>query len=292
MDIRSTEDGDELSLTGGWDAEIGGRSVAWLGDSGAAAPPVAPEHLHTDGTGPTTAPPVRPPAPAAPPRAGSGSGVPSSAPAWAPAELSRPARSRAKRALDLSVAVVLAPVTITIGLACAVLIKVTSRGPVMFAQERVGLGGERFRMYKFRTMHIDAERRLHQDPGLWQEYVDNGFKVPAELDRRVTPLGRFLRRSSLDELPQMLNVLGGTMSLVGPRPVVPAELANYGDRRSVYQSVRPGITGAWQVNGRSTVDYPDRVDIDATYVRTWNIWLDVRILVRTPFAVLSARGAH
>jgi exopolysaccharide production protein ExoY len=266
--------------------------VAWLGDSGAAAPPVAPEHRHAEGNGPTTAPPVRPPAAAAPPHPGSDSGLPVSAPAWEHPEISRPARSRAKRALDLTVAVGLAPVTITIGLVCAVLIKVTSRGPVMFAQERVGLGGERFRMYKFRTMHIDAERRLHQDPRLWQEYVENGFKVPAELDRRVTPLGRFLRRSSLDELPQMLNVLAGTMSLVGPRPVVPDELANYGDRRSVYQSVRPGITGAWQVNGRSTVDYPDRVDIDATYVRTWNVWLDVRILVRTPFAVISARGAH
>ena len=94
----------------------------------------------------------------------------------------------------------------------------------------------------------------------------NGYKLPAELDRRITRLGRFLRRSSLDELPQVLNVLRGTMSLVGPRPVVPAEVDNYGDARDVYLSVRPGITGAWQVNGRSTIDYPERVDIDAEYV--------------------------
>jgi exopolysaccharide production protein ExoY len=207
-------------------------------------------------------------------------------------QLSRPARSRSKRALDLGVTIVLSPVIVPLGLLCAVLIKVTSSGPVLFAQERVGLRGERFRMYKFRTMHVDAERLLQQDARLWQEYVHNGFKLPAELDRRVTALGRFLRRSSLDELPQMINVLGGTMSLVGPRPVVPAEIANYGDQRSVYLSARPGITGAWQVNGRSTVDYPERVDIDAEYVRSWSLWRDVRILVRTPIAVLSARGAH
>ena len=90
----------------------------------------------------------------------------------------------------------------------------------------------------------------------------------------------------------MLNVCAGTMSLVGPRPVVPDEISNYGDRRAAYLSVRPGITGAWQVNGRSTVHYPERVDLDAEYVRSWSLWLDVRILLRTPIAVLRARGAH
>lgn len=225
---------------------------------------------------------VRPVAPVVDPRGRPDApGVPPSA----------PARSRAKRILDLALVVATAPLVLPLGLLTALLVKVTSRGPVLFGQERVGLGGERFTMYKFRTMHRDAERLLQQDPTLWNDYVTNGFKVPAELDSRITPLGRFLRRSSLDELPQVLNVLGGSMSWVGPRPVVPDEVDNYGERRAVYLSVRPGITGAWQVNGRSTVIYPDRVDIDAEYVREWSLWLDVKILVRTPIAVLSTRGA-
>jgi exopolysaccharide production protein ExoY len=204
---------------------------------------------------------------------------------------SAPAESRAKRALDLVLVLGLAPVTLPLGLLTAVLVKVTSRGPVLFGHERVGLGGERFTMYKFRTMHRDAERLLQQDPALRNDYVTNGYKIPAELDRRITPLGRVLRRSSLDELPQIINVLTGQMSLVGPRPVVPEEVENYGDQRTIYLSVRPGITGAWQVNGRSTVDYPDRVHIDAAYVRSWSVWLDIKILVKTPIAVLSTRGA-
>ncbi len=204
---------------------------------------------------------------------------------------SAPATSRAKRALDLLLVLGTAPLTVTLGLVTAVLVRLTSRGPVLFGQERVGLGGDRFTMYKFRTMHRDAEALLQRDPSLWHDYVANGYKVPAELDRRITPVGRFLRRSSLDELPQILNVLTGQMSLVGPRPVVPKEVENYGDLRAVYLSVRPGITGAWQVNGRSTIDYPDRVDIDAEYVQRWSVWLDLKILVKTPIAVLSTRGA-
>jgi exopolysaccharide production protein ExoY len=273
----------------GLDAETRGKSVGSLGDHRAAASVATPAAAQI--------PPASPVSPVSPPSPQSSMSTTTSPdlrgqPTGVEPPLSRPARSRAKRALDLGVTVVLSPIIVPLGLLCAVLIKATSSGPVLFAQERVGLRGERFRMYKFRTMHVDAERLLQQDARLWQQYVDNGFKLPAELDRRVTPLGRFLRRSSLDELPQMLNVLAGTMSLVGPRPVVPAEVANYGDRQSVYFSARPGITGAWQVNGRSTVDYPERVDIDADYVRSWSLWRDVRILVRTPLAVLSTRGAH
>lgn len=208
-----------------------------------------------------------------------------------PVVLSRPATSRGKRGLDLAIVLLALPVVLPLGLVTAALVFVTSRGPVLFGQERVGLGGERFTMYKFRTMRRDAEALLQRDPRLWSDYVDNGYKLPAEVDRRITPVGRFLRRSSLDELPQVLNVIAGTMSLVGPRPVVPDEVDNYGDRQAVYLSVRPGLTGAWQVNGRSTVDYPDRVDLDAAYVRDWSLWLDVKILARTPLAVLTARGA-
>ncbi len=214
------------------------------------------------------------------------------APAIPRLEMAPPARSRAKRALDLALIVVGLPIVIVVGVIAAVMVRLTSRGPVVFGQERVGLGGRRFTMYKFRTMHREAEELLRRDPRLWDEYVANGYKVPAELDRRVTRVGRFLRSSSLDELPQIINVVLGDMSLVGPRPVVPDEVENYGDARATYLSVRPGLTGAWQVNGRSTVDYPDRVALDSEYVGSWSLWRDVKILARTPFAVLGARGAH
>lgn len=215
--------------------------------------------------------------------------APTRSPGLAP---SRPATSRAKRALDLVIVVASAPVVIPFGFVIALAVALSSRGPVLFAQERVGLGGRPFKMYKFRTMHPEAERLLQQDARLLQEYVDHGFKVPAGHDRRVTRVGRFLRRSSLDELPQWLNVLVGTMSVVGPRPVVPAEVDNYGAQRNAYLAVRPGITGAWQVNGRSTVDYPERVEIDVEYVQSWSLVSDLRILAKTPRAVLTARGAH
>lgn len=179
-----------------------------------------------------------------------------------------------------------------LGLICAALIRITSRGPALFKQQRVGLHGQTFAMYKFRTMREDAEQRLRTDRDLWNSYVENDYKLPISIDPRVTRLGRWLRRTSIDELPQLINVLAGSMSIVGPRPVVPEEVDNYGDRRALYLSVRPGLTGAWQVNGRSTVDYPDRVDLDAHYVETWSLWQDVKILARTPFVVARARGAH
>lgn len=216
--------------------------------------------------------------------------VPTALPAVVPP--ARPATSRAKRALDLVVVLVTAPVVLVVGLVTALVVLVTSGRPVLFAHERVGLGGRTFRMYKFRTMRPEAERLLEADPLLMQEYVENGYKLPAEVDQRITRVGRFLRRSSLDELPQWLNVLAGHMSVVGPRPVVPAEIENYGAHRDAYLSVRPGITGAWQVNGRSTVDYPERVAIDAEYVRSWSLRRDLAILLRTPVAVITARGAH
>jgi lipopolysaccharide/colanic/teichoic acid biosynthesis glycosyltransferase len=226
----------------------------------------------------------RPPQAAAAPAPAAAPAVPTVAPA-------APARSRTKRAVDIVLVLAVSPLVIPLGLIVGIAVALTSRGAVLFGQERVGLGGTTFKMYKFRTMHREAEQLLQRDPRLWNEYVTNGFKLPAELDRRVTRVGRFLRRSSLDELPQVLNVLLGNMSVVGPRPVVPAEIANYGDKQAAYLSVRPGITGAWQVTGRSNVDYPQRVEFDAQYVETWSLGLDLKILAKTPRAVLSARGA-
>jgi lipopolysaccharide/colanic/teichoic acid biosynthesis glycosyltransferase len=255
-------------------------SVASLGDGSIAASPAAP----SDDPMATVVPPGvgvegRPPA----------VGSPALAPL--PEPLSLPARSRRKRALDLAVALAAAPIVVPFGLLCAALIRATSRGPALFRQERVGLGGQTFSIYKFRTMRVDAEERLNSDPELWSQYVEHDYKVPASVDSRVTRLGRWLRRTSIDELPQLLNVVAGSMSLVGPRPVVPAEVDKYGEHLAVYLSARPGITGAWQVNGRSNVDYPDRVHLDTEYVRTWSLWGDVKILARTPIAVLSTRGA-
>jgi exopolysaccharide production protein ExoY len=206
--------------------------------------------------------------------------------------LGRSAGSPAKRALDLGVTIAVVPVALLLGLVITLLVVATSRGPALFVQERVGLGGRRFRMVKFRTMHVDAEERLRNDPELWDRYVRNGFKLPAHMDSRVTPIGRFLRRSSLDELPQLLNVLQGHMSLVGPRPVVPRELEMYGAHAEVYLGVKPGLTGWWQVNGRAGVVYPERVELDRYYAESWTLWLDVRILLRTPLTLLRGGGAY
>jgi len=208
------------------------------------------------------------------------------------APTSRPGRSRAKRALDLVVVLAALPFMCVVGLLIAGIVVVTSGRPAFFVHQRVGRGGRTFGMLKFRTMHRDADAMLRSDPELWQQYVDNDFKLPPSMDSRVTPMGRFLRRASLDELPQLLNVLRGDMSLVGPRPIVPSELERYGEDGDAYMAVKPGLTGAWQVNGRSGVGYPERVGIDRDYVDSWTFWLDVKILVKTPLAVLTSRGAY
>lgn len=182
--------------------------------------------------------------------------------------------------------IVLAPLLTLI----AVLIR-RDGGPAIFRQERVGRNGRRFRIMKFRTMCINAEERLRTD-GLYDTYVANGFKLPPELDPRITRIGRWLRRTSLDELPQLFNVLGGSMSLVGPRPIVPDELGSYGDLRSAYLNLKPGVTGYWQANGRSDVAFPERAVLDSYYYDHQSLRLDIRILARTVMAVLARRGAQ
>ncbi|MGH9210775.1 MAG: sugar transferase [Acidimicrobiales bacterium] len=202
-----------------------------------------------------------------------------------------PARSRAKRLLDIGVTVAVLPLALVTGAVIGVLVATTSRGSVFFLQERVGLGGRRFRMVKFRTMLPDAERLLREDQDLWSTYVDNDFKLPASSDPRLTTVGRWLRRWSLDELPQLLNVLTGSMSWVGPRPVTPDQLEDWGPDSEAYLSLRPGITGWWQINGRSDVQSMDRIAYDRDYLDSWTFWLDVRILARTPLKVFHGKGA-
>jgi exopolysaccharide production protein ExoY len=166
-------------------------------------------------------------------------------------------------------------------------------GPATFAHYRVGCGGRLFRCIKFRTMRQDAERALREllerDPALLDEWQRD---CKLANDPRVTPFGRWLRRSSLDELPQLLNVLRGEMALVGPRPVTVAELRRYGQARWHYLSVQPGITGLWQVSGRNGTGYERRVELDELYVKHRSAWLDCKILARTVVVVLSGEGAR
>ena len=171
----------------------------------------------------------------------------------------------------------------------AVAVRVTSSGPVIFRQVRVGRDGAMFTVYKFRTMVVDAERRLGE---IWDENEGNGVLFKIRDDPRVTGVGRFLRRFSLDELPQLVNVLLGDMSMVGPRPALPSETEQYGRATSRRLLVKPGITGLWQVSGRSDLSWEDSVRLDLYYVENWSFAGDIQILWKTLHAVVGRRGAY
>lgn len=209
-----------------------------------------------------------------------------------------------KRIVDVlgscSLLVLLSPVWVCIGVA----IKLSSSGPILFQQTRIGQYGQPFRFLKFRSMYTDADSKVHEQ--YVQEFIlqsKTGSCTPQSLtqdglfklshDARITPLGRFLRRTSLDELPQLLNVLVGTMSLVGPRPPIPYEIKNYDiwHRRRVLDA-KPGITGLWQVQGRSRTTFDDMVRLDLHYIDTWSLWTDLKLLLQTPRAVMKGEGAR
>ena len=198
---------------------------------------------------------------------------------------------RLRRWADRLVAALLLVIFSPLMLAIAAIIR-RDGGPATFAHYRVGSRGRVFRCLKFRTMCVDAERRLREvldsDPALRDEW-QRTFKLAN--DPRVTPIGRWLRRSSLDELPQLVNVLRGDMGLVGPRPITLVELRLYGPARWQYMSVLPGMTGLWQVSGRNRVSYERRVQLDDEYVRSRSIWLDCWILVKTVLVVVTRDGA-
>jgi exopolysaccharide biosynthesis polyprenyl glycosylphosphotransferase len=182
--------------------------------------------------------------------------------------------------------VILSPLFLLLILA----VKVTSRGPALFVQDRCGLNGRVFRFYKFRTMVVDAEHRKAELAHL-NEMKGPAFKIKS--DPRVTKLGAFLRKSSLDELPQLWNVLRGDMSLVGPRPPLPEEVELYTNRHAQRLAVVPGITGLWQVSGRSALpDFERWIELDLQYTVGWSVWLDLRILAKTVAVVVLARGAQ
>jgi Undecaprenyl-phosphate galactose phosphotransferase WbaP len=198
-----------------------------------------------------------------------------------------------KRCFDLIVAIIVGVVFLPVVAIICVCVRLGSPGPILYGQRRIGRNAREFTAWKFRTMVSDADRVLEQylrdNPQLRQEW-NGDYKL--KHDPRVTHLGRFLRKFSLDELPQLWNVLCGHMSLVGPRPIVWAEVGRYGKRFALYRSVTPGITGLWQISGRNNTTYEERTRLDEYYVRHWSVLLDFYILLRTVRAVLFAEGAY
>ena len=198
-----------------------------------------------------------------------------------------------KSALDLLLSLVALFCLLPFFVLIPILVKLTSRGPVFYRANRLGKCGRPIRVWKFRSMYADADERLAgmlaANPALKAEFEAN-FKLVD--DPRVTPFGRFLRKTSLDELPQLFNVFSGEMALIGPRPIVQREVSHYGKAYSIFSSVKPGITGLWQTSGRSDTNYARRVALDSYYVLNWSPWLDIWILFRTIGAVLFMRGAR
>ena len=202
-------------------------------------------------------------------------------------------KSRMARIMDFSLILLAAPYIILTFLVIMILIKLDSRGPVFYRQARIGRFGRKFHVYKFRTMVQNADQIL-------QTYLENSPELKAEWlathklkkDPRVTRIGSFLRKSSLDELPQLWNIIIGDMSLVGPRPIVDAEVEKYGRCFDLYIKVRPGLTGLWQVSGRNDTTYERRVELDEYYVLNRSLKLDLQILWKTVFVVLKKDGAY
>ncbi len=194
---------------------------------------------------------------------------------------------------DIVTALVLLVLAIPIAVATAVAIRVETRGPVLFVHTRIGRHGRRFRLWKFRSMVVDADwtltHYLAQHPERRAEWAAT-HKLKD--DPRVTRVGRVLRRSSLDELPQLWNVLRGDMSMIGPRPIVEAETAKYGEALALYLEVLPGLTGLWQVSGRTDTSYQHRIQLDTEYIRNWSLGMDLMVLLQTVRVVLLGHGAY
>ncbi len=199
----------------------------------------------------------------------------------------------AKRAFDLFLSALLMPFLIPLFLIIILAIRLETQGPAIYTHDRIGRNGKRFRCYKFRTMHMDAEKRLtellNSNDELREEWERN-WKLKD--DPRVTRIGKLLRRTSLDELPQIWNIIKGDMSLIGPRPYLPGEIKEIGENYSIISSIKPGITGLWQVSGRSNTTYDYRIKLDTWYVMNWSLWLDLVIVFKTIRVVLKMEGAY
>jgi Undecaprenyl-phosphate galactose phosphotransferase WbaP len=198
-----------------------------------------------------------------------------------------------KRVIDLCLVLMALPFLAIIFVILAVLIRIDSTGPIFFAQKRVGKDGREFTIWKFRTMVVNAEQvfkeYLQKHPSHQTEWKEN---QKIKNDPRITVIGKLLRRLSLDELPQFINIFKGEMSVVGPRPIVQEEIPYYGNNYRLYTRVNPGLTGLWQVSGRNNLTYEERVTLDEYYVRNWSVWMDIYILATTIKAVLTGKGAY
>jgi len=193
-----------------------------------------------------------------------------------------------KRAIDIAGSLIALVFFSPLFLPISLLIKLESPGPLFYLPQVVGYRGKRFTLLKFRTMVDGAHQILQNDPKLWDEYRTN---LKVKNDSRVTRVGRILRKTSLDELPQLVNILRGELSLVGPRILSKIELARYGDAQGKVLGVVPGLTGLWQVSGRHMVSFERRMELDLFYVDHWNLWMDFMILLKTLPVVLSGKGA-
>jgi Undecaprenyl-phosphate galactose phosphotransferase WbaP len=198
-----------------------------------------------------------------------------------------------KRSVDIVVSAAALLLSGPLLVLIALSVRLTSPGPIFFSHVRIGAGGRRFAAWKFRTMYTNGkellDKHLDSDPAALAEWLRD---QKLRNDPRVTPLGKYLRKWSLDELPQIWNVLHGDMSIVGPRPIVNDEIIRYGDVFELYTSVKPGITGLWQVSGRNNTTYEERVRFDAYYVLNWSPWLDVYILIKTVVTIIRRTGAY
>jgi Undecaprenyl-phosphate galactose phosphotransferase WbaP len=198
-----------------------------------------------------------------------------------------------KRFLDIAATIIIGVILLPFFLIIALIIKINSPGPMLYKHQRLGKDGKLFFMYKFRTKKAEAEQQLKKlldsNPELRKEW-NNNHKL--QNDPRITSVGKFLRQSSIDEFPQIINILRGEMSLVGPRPVVDKEVIKYGEDYNRVFSNKPGITGLWQVSGRSDAEYHDRISFDTYYLQNWSIWLDLWIIYQTVSVVLFGKGAY
>ncbi|WP_220738993.1 sugar transferase [Leuconostoc miyukkimchii] len=198
-----------------------------------------------------------------------------------------------KRLIDVVFALLGLIVLSPIFLIVFVILKIDSpKSPAFFEQQRIGRNGVPFNIYKFRSMVPNAEEMLKSNTALYEKYVASGYKLPTQEDPRITKLGVFLRRSTIDELPQFWNMLIGDMSLVGPRPIVAEELKEYGDQKDIFLSVRPGALGLWQASGRSLIEYPERTQIELEYVANAGFFYDISIVFRNVIAIFKSKGAY
>jgi Undecaprenyl-phosphate galactose phosphotransferase WbaP len=208
-------------------------------------------------------------------------------------KLLQPSARFAKRVLDLTLTLAISPVVMLTVAIAAILVRLESRGPILLANERVGMGGRKFKAWKLRSMVVNGDEVLKKHFERHPEaLVEWQATQKLKNDPRVTRVGKIIRKASIDELPQLWNVLIGEMSLVGPRPMLEKQVALYGSGFESYRRVRPGITGLWQISGRNHLTFSERASLDSYTIRNWSVWMDIYILARTISVVLTANGAY